>query len=75
MRADKAIRAMLDREGMSTIRASELMGKSKGYVSRILSTNAIPHADILANICDVAGYDLIAKSREDDFEFLIDPPE
>lgn len=75
MRADKVLRAILDKEGVSTIQASVTMGKSKGYVSAILSTKAMPKTDTMAKVCDALGYDLIARSREDGYEFTIDPPE
>lgn len=73
MRADKVLRAILDKEGVSTIQASVTMGKSKGYVSAILSRNIMPKTDTMAAICDALGYDLLARSRDDGYEFNIDP--
>jgi len=75
MRADKVLRAILDKDGISTIQASERMGKSKTYVNKIIATKTIPRTDNMAAICDAVGYDLIARSREDGYEFTIDPPE
>lgn len=75
MRADKVLKEMLAREHVSTIDASKIMGRSKGYVSTFISRHTIPKADTMAAICDAMGYDLIARSREDGYEFTIDPPE
>lgn len=75
MRADKVLRSILDKEGVSSTRASERIGKNKSYVSVILSNHVIPKTDTMAAICDAVGYDLIARSREDGYEFTIDPPE
>lgn len=75
MRADKVLRAILDKDGLTAIQASERMGKSKTYVNNIISKETIPRADNMAAICDAVGYDLIARSREDGYEFTIDPPE
>jgi len=75
MRADKAIRAMLDRENASTIQVSRELGKSDGYITAILAKRTIPKADTMSSICDVLGYELVAKSRDDDFEIPIDPQE
>ena len=75
MRADKVLRSILDKEGISSIRVSESMGRSKTYVNRILATHAMPKTDTMAGICDAMGYDLIARSRNDGYEFYIDPPE
>lgn len=75
MRADKVLRSILDKEGVSSIQVSEEMGKSKTYVNKIIATKTIPKADTMAAVCDAVGYDLIARSREDGYEFIIDPPE
>jgi len=75
VRADKVLKEMLEREHISTIEASKMMGRSKGYVSNLISRHTIPRADTMAAICDAMGYDLIARSREDGYEFHIDPSE
>lgn len=75
MRADKVLKEMLIRESISTIDASKAMGKNRAYVSKLLSTQTMPKTDTMAAICDAVGYDLIARSREDGYEFTIDPPE
>ena len=75
MRADKVLREILIREDVSTIQASRSLCKSDGYMTAILAKKTIPTADTMAAICDALGYDLIARSREDGYEFTIDPPE
>lgn len=75
MRADQVIKTMLEREQVSTIQASKALGKSRGYLSSVIAQRVIPKADTMAGICDTLGYDLIARSREDGYEFTIDPPE
>jgi len=75
MRADHVIKSMLEKEQVSTIEASKALGKSRGYLSSVIAQRVIPKADTLAAICNVLGYDLIARSRVDGYEFTIDPPE
>ena len=74
MRADKVPIAIINREGITPIEASRRIGKSDTYFNNFRFRHSVPKADTMAEICDEFGYDLVARSREDGFEFLIDPP-
>lgn len=75
MRADKVLRAILKRESITYMAASRKMGRTESYLGSIISKGTIPRVDSMARICDALGYDLLARSRDDGFEFYIDPPE
>ena len=77
MKAKEVLRLMLESSGMSTGAVAVAMGKSKRYLHPILYSNAdkSPQVDNFATMCDVMGYDLLARSREDGTEYVIDPPE
>lgn len=74
MRADKVLRAIIDRENLSATAVSLRIGKTRKYMSTLFSHERIPQADTMAGICDVVGYDLLVRSREDGYEITIDPP-
>ena len=69
----KVLAEILEREGISTVQASRMYGKHKSYITSLLSRGTVPKADTLAGILDAIGYDLIARSRADGYEFTIPP--
>ena len=75
MKAKDALRSMLEYEGVSAAAVASAMGKSSKYLHPILYAGRIPQADNYAAICDALDYDLLARSRKDGQEFVIDPPE
>lgn len=75
MRADKVLKAILAKEGISSIQASRKIGKSDAYLSSIIAKGTSPGVSTMAGICDVLDYDLLVRSRNDGFELTIDPPE
>jgi len=75
MRADKVLREILAREGLTPIQASRKIGHNQGYMAAIFSKKTVPKVSTYAGILYPLGYDLVARSREDGFEFSIDPPE
>jgi len=75
MQADKVLKTILEKEGITTIQASRKMGRSDGYLSATIAKKASPRVDIMADICDALDYDLLVRSREDGFELYIDPPD
>jgi len=75
MRADKVLREILAREGLTPIQASRRIGRNQNYIASLLYKKTVPKISTYAGILYELGYDLVAKSREDGFEFHIDPPE
>lgn len=71
MNANDVMREILCREHLSAEKASIRMGRSKTYVNKLLSTKTDPKSETLAEFCEAMGYELIARSREDGFEFII----
>jgi hypothetical protein len=51
------------------------MGRSHSYLSRYIYRNSTPSADILSEMLDVIGWDLLARNRETGEEIPIDPPQ
>lgn len=74
MHADKVLRSIIERNNTTIANAARQLGKSDSYFSGIFSRGSIPKTDTYAGILDTFGYDLIARDRDDGFEFLIDPP-
>ncbi len=75
MRADKVLREIISKEGLSATEVSKRIGKTRQYMTTLFSHHRIPQADTMARICDVVGYDLLVRSRDDGYEITIDPPE
>ena len=74
MQADKVLREIIAREGLSPTRVSVEMGHARNYINTFYSTKRMPQVDTMAAILDACGYDLQAISRDDGFTFTIDPP-
>lgn len=75
MRADKVLREILSREGLSPVQASRKIGHNQNYLASIFYKKTVPKVSTYAGILYELGYDLVARSREDGFEFHISPPE
>ena len=58
MNTHEAMRAMLERSGMTSYRVSVGIGRHSSYISTMLRRGSVPSADLLARIADVCGYDL-----------------
>ena len=71
MNANKAIRDVLKREGKPSTEASILMGRKRAYLSAILSQDRDPRASTLAAFAEAMNYELVLRSRDDGFEFII----
>ena len=74
MQADKVLRAIIRKSGLSVDGASLKIGKSKSYLSVTFARGSIPKLDTMADACSRLGWDLIARDRSDGFEIRIDPP-
>ena len=76
MQAYDVLRAILSDDALSPIVISEKMGRSKSYLSVIISRHSVPYTNTMALILDTMGYDLVARSRQNGREYVIDiPPE
>lgn len=75
MQADKVLRAILAREGFTPIQASRKIGKNPNYLAVLFTKGTIPKVSTYSEICYQLGYELIARSINDGYEFHIDPPE
>lgn len=53
-----AMRAMLERSGLTTYRVSVALGRHSSYVSTMLRRGSCPSADLLARLAAVCGYSL-----------------
>jgi len=75
MRSDEILRAICEDAGMPMSRASSLAGRSNLFIARYMSDKKSPGTNVLAEICDVTGHDLLVRNRETGREIIIDPPE
>lgn len=65
MDATEAIRRMCDQSGRGVVEVSQELGKSKMYVSGMISRHTVPRTDTLAQIAQTCGYRLILESDTD----------
>ena len=72
MKSYEAIRDILVREGANAYDISRLIRRTRTYVINIISRKLDTRVSTLVEILDALGYDLVARSREDGFEFDID---
>ena len=72
MKSYEVIRDTLEREGITGYQLSHSIGCSNSYVTNIINIKKDPRVSTLTKILDALGYDLVARSREDGFEFEID---
>lgn len=73
MRADKVLKAILAKDGKKAREITEHMGRSPRYLDQTIYRGNVPKTGTFSEILDACGYDLIARSRDDGFEFLITP--
>lgn len=73
MRADKVLRAIIRKKGLSIKGASVKAGRSRSYLPSMFSKGNIPKIDTMADLCDNLGWDLLVRDRSDGFEIHIDP--
>lgn len=73
MRADIIVREILRKEGLKSEKIAAQMDKSPRYLHPTIYGHAVPNASKFSQILDICGYDLIARSRDDGFEFLVTP--
>lgn len=75
MKADDVLRAMVDDCDLPYMRISQKMGRSKLYIGSYLSKKQKPNIELMAEIGDATGHDLLVRNRTTGREIIIDPPE
>ena len=73
MDVTEAIRRMCDESGQGVVDVSQQLGKSKMYVSGMISRHTVPRTDTLSAIAQACGYRLVLESVTD--RIVIDPSE
>ena len=70
----EALRDALSREEVTAAEASRMLGKPNSYVGTML--NPHQHKTIQASravpLCEAIGYELVLRSKDDGYEFVID---
>lgn len=74
MQARDIIRAVVSDSGSSITQASKDMGRSDLYLSSYASRGRIPSIELMAEIGDATGHDLLLRNRKTGREITIDPP-
>lgn len=59
----EAIRAMLERSGLTAYRVAVRLGRHSSYLSTMLRRGSVPSADLLAKIASACGYSLLLVPR------------
>lgn len=67
------LKAVLAREEISAADASRRMGRVSSYVGTMLNKNKKKtiSMDIASDLCEVVGYEIVVRSRDDGFEFIV----
>lgn len=71
MKASEAIKTMLEESGLTGTEVSRRLGKTRKYMSTIVSTNRIPQLDTLAKMADSMGYQVVIRGHGS--EYVIEP--
>lgn len=75
MRAEDVLREMVHDCDLSQREISKRMGRSHLYVASYVSKKQKPNIELMAEIGDVTGHDLLIRNRRTGREIIIDPPE
>lgn len=73
MQAQEAFRYVLDNSGKSQRQISRDLGKVDTFISSMLSGKRTPGLQLMANVADVCGYDLLLVNRQTGEAIPIDP--
>lgn len=74
MQAKDIIRGIVGDAGMTITQASVKAGRSQLFLSSYASRGRIPSVELMAEICDATGHDLLIRNRKTGREIIIDPP-
>ena len=71
MTGAEVVREILNRESLSPTRISVEMGHSRTYLNTLMSEKKECQLSTLTKFCEITGYELIVRSKEDGYEFDI----
>ena len=74
MRARDVIRATVEDSGMSMRRVSTLLDRSTYFIASTAGQGKVPSIELMAEIGDVTGHDLVIRNRKTGKEIVVDPP-
>lgn len=74
MEAKDIIRAVVLDSGKKITSVSLDMGRARLFLSSYVSRDRLPSIELMAEIADVTGHDLLLRNRESGREIIIDPP-
>jgi len=74
MQARGVIRAIVADSGMPMTHISRAIGRSHLFVARYISRAVPPGTELLAEICEATGHQLIVRNKRTGYEIVIDPP-
>ena len=72
MNTMKVMREILKMENLSLAEASAKVGRSDTYFGSVLNQRKSIGSNVLAEICDAFGYELVIRSKDGEREFIID---
>lgn len=70
----EALRGMVEGSGLSAYRLSRTMGRSKGYVSTMLSSGSVPGVDAFVRLAHACGYEVEVHGRGDSWRLSCEGP-
>ena len=71
MTSNDVVKLIIEREELSITDVSRKMGHERAYLNTRLARGN-PKTSTLATFCEVVGYELVVRSKDDGFEFVID---
>ena len=74
MKATDVIRAVVNDCPMSMRKVSASMGRSQMFLGTYVSRGMLPNIELMSEIADTTGHDLLLRNRSSGNEIIIDPP-
>lgn len=74
MKANEVLRAVVNDCDLSMVQISQSMGRSRLFVGSYVSKRLKPNIELMAEICDATGHELIVRNKITGSEITIDPP-
>lgn len=75
MQARNIIKAIVDDSDKTMYRISLDMGRSKLFIGRYVNRQVPPGCELLAEICEATGHELVVRNKTTGQEIIIDPPD
>lgn len=74
MDAKNIISAAVSDSGKKITAVSRDMGRTRIFLSSYISRGRLPSIELMAEIADATGHDLLLRNRRTKNEIIIDPP-